>query len=363
MRHYLLSRARRDLLKRIATDEHAEAKKPLPPEGNGIVAAFYATWQETGLHSLRANAAHITHLMPVWLALTGDGTGIDFRDWDPALTPHNLDVLSIAHDHHMQMWPVLSNAQLRHFDEDRAHKLLVSPAAQVKLAETLRDWLKDRKFQGVNVDFENLNDADNALVPAFLTRLHETLSPAGLGVSCDIQATDETLDWKALEQPCDFVVIEGYDEHAGVDSAGPISSMAWYRTVLDRAVKIIPEQKLVVGLGNYAYDWPEGKEAEPMTYLEALLRARDRRAGEPPDSVIDFDADRAQSHLQLRRRQRARSRSVDARWRHRRQSIEARARAGRQAATRCGCWARKIRPSGRCSAALRPRTRCPISMV
>jgi peptidoglycan-N-acetylglucosamine deacetylase len=290
VRRYLLTRARHDLLKRIAADEHLEAKKPLPPEGNGIVAAFYATWQETGLHSLRANASHITHLMPVWLALTGDGTGIDFRDWDPALTPHNLDVLNIAHDHHIQLWPVLSNAQLRHFDEDRAHKLLISPAAQVKLAETLRDWLKDRKFQGVNVDFENLSDADNALVPAFLTRLHEMLGPAGLGVSCDIQATDETLDWKALERPCDFVVIEGYDEHAAVDSAGPISSMAWYRTVLDRAVQIIPSQKLVMGLGNYAYDWPEGKEAEPLTYLEALLRARDRRAGEPPDSVVDFDA-------------------------------------------------------------------------
>src|SRR5258708_16716724 len=74
------------------------------------------------------------------------------------------------------------------------------------------------------------------------------------------------------------------------DQPGPIGAMDWYRTVLDHAVKRVPEAKVVLGLGNYAYDGSEaGGEAESLTYLEALLRARDRRPGESPDSVVNFD--------------------------------------------------------------------------
>ena len=292
MRHFLFSRARHDLLRRIAVDEKERKVQAPPTPDNGIIAAFYATWQETGLHSLRANAGHITHLLPVWLAITADGGDIDYRDWDPALTPHNLEVVNLAHDHHMQIWPVLSNAVKRKFDRDRAHRLLNSPELQRHLAENLRDWLNDRHFQGINVDLENLADEDLPRIPQFLALLRATLAPAHLGVSCDIQSTNDQLDWAAIARPCDFVVIEAYDQHAAVDVPGPISSMAWFQVILEQAMKKVPEQKVVLGLGNYAYDWNmAGGEAEPLTYLEALLIARDRRPGEAPDSVVNFDPD------------------------------------------------------------------------
>ena len=289
VRRFLLARVRHDLLKSIAVDEKKTARSSNAPEST-IVAAFYATWQETGLHSLRANATHITHLLPVWLAMTGDGANVDFRDWDPALTPHNLEVVGLAHVHHIQIWPVFSNAEKKRFDPARAHRLLSSVAAQQHVAETLRDWLRARHFQGINVDLENLDSLDTSRVPAFLARLKSVLAPAGLGLSFDIQATDDALDWQKLAAPCDFVVIEGYDEHGMIDQPGPISSIDWYRSVLDKAALALPPSKVVVGLGNYAYDWPEhGGEAESMTYLEALLRARDQRSGEAPDSVVNFD--------------------------------------------------------------------------
>jgi len=291
MRRFLLGRARQTLLRRITTEERERAKAlPASPPAGGMVVAFYATWQETGLHSLRANAGSITHLMPAWLTLTGDGSGIDDRDWDPTLTPHNLEVVGIARSHHIQIWPVLSNAQKRVFDTQRARKMLHSEDAQDKLIDDLKDWLKQRDFQGINIDLEAIPDADLPLIPRFLDRMRKVFGPAGLGVSCDIQSTNDQLDWKAITAACDFVIIEGYDQHAMVDQPGPISSMSWFRTQLDRAVKELPPGKWVMGLGNYAYDWGEGQvEAEPLTYLEAVLRARDRRRGEAPDSVVNFD--------------------------------------------------------------------------
>ena len=59
---------------------------------------------------------------------------------------------------------------------------------------------------------------------------------------------------------------------------GPIASMSWYRDVVQRALRSIPRDKLVVGIANYAYDWMEGRSwADPMTYQGALILAADFR--------------------------------------------------------------------------------------
>src|SRR4051794_24307099 len=104
---FLAKKARGKLLDDIAHDN--KRKRPAPavpapssPRGNGIVAAFYAPWQETGLHSLRANADHMTHVLPSWVHLTEDGKGLDLRDWYPDSVPHNNDVMNIVREHHLK---------------------------------------------------------------------------------------------------------------------------------------------------------------------------------------------------------------------------------------------------------------------
>ncbi|MCU1348351.1 MAG: glycosyl transferase family 2, partial [Acidobacteria bacterium] len=123
LQQFLLKKSREKLLTAIASDQMArKARAAQPPvKAPGIVAAFYAPWQETGLHSLRANANHMTHLLPAWVHLQEDARGLDFHDWDPLLTPHNKDVLDIAHEHNLNVTPVLSNAQLSDFDPKRVH--------------------------------------------------------------------------------------------------------------------------------------------------------------------------------------------------------------------------------------------------
>src|SRR5216684_7182014 len=96
---FLLKKSRENLLKAIAQEQKVvRARAALPPiRGGPIVAAFYAPWQETGLHSLRANADRMTHVLPSWVHLAEGARGLDFHDWDPVTVPHNKDVLNIAH--------------------------------------------------------------------------------------------------------------------------------------------------------------------------------------------------------------------------------------------------------------------------
>lgn len=258
-------------------------------KGPNIVAAFYAPWQETGLHSLRANAAKMTHLLPAWVHLTPGGDGLDFHDFDLSVTPHNNDVLEIARTNNLSIVPVFSNAQLSDFDGARAHRMLTTPELQDKVITGLLQWVLQYKFQGINIDLENLAPSDYALLVPFLQKVRAKFAPHGLSVSMDLEA-DAPVNWRRISAICDFVVVMAYDENASGGKPGPISSIEWYRRIVDKAARQIPREKLVIGLANYAYDWTEGEqEAESLSYQAALVRARDYRPDEPVEKLIDFD--------------------------------------------------------------------------
>jgi cellulose synthase/poly-beta-1,6-N-acetylglucosamine synthase-like glycosyltransferase/spore germination protein YaaH/peptidoglycan/xylan/chitin deacetylase (PgdA/CDA1 family) len=301
---YILKRDRERLLASIAKDNKnrrtREAKGPVRTieAGNSIVAAFYAPWQETGLHSLTANANRMTHLLPVWVHLSPDAGALDFHDWDPILTPHNIDVLNIARANNLNVMPVFSNAQVSsngsgQFDPKRVHVFLHDPALQQKAIVGLRNWCIAHKFQGINVDFENLPPDDYPLLVPFLGRMRMAFAQnPHLLVSIDLEAKS-TVDWRAVASVSDFVVVMAYDEHSENSGPGPIASVSWYRNVVRRAVDPahgVPREKLVIGIANYAYDWMDGRDwAEPMTYQAALVAAHDYRQKEKPEDIVDFD--------------------------------------------------------------------------
>ncbi len=285
---FLLSKARKALLEEIAGTKKLVA--PLPKSAGPIVAAYYAPWQETGLHSLRSNASKLTDLMPEWLHLGSDGRSIDIRDWDPNVTPHNLDVVAIARQNQVRILPLLNNSVDGVFDPRRAHALLGSQANQQSVATALKSWLLKQGFQGIQVDLENLSEGDAERLPGFLEILRKTFQGSGLLVTCAIESSFPDQQLPRIASPCDFVVLMAYDEHWEEGPPGPIASIQWFDGVVKRGLRSIPNDKLVVGIGNYAYDWAEGaRSAESKSYQEALVDAAGYRPDERPQDVVDFD--------------------------------------------------------------------------
>ncbi len=263
---------------------------PVPPPR--VVAAFFSGSQETGLNSLRAHAGNLTHLMPDWLHLDATGIGLDTSDFDPARSPHNPDVMKVAREHDVRVDPILDNAGGGKFDPDRAHRLLASPEAQQQLAVRLRDWLLAQDMDGLNLDLENLQPEDRARLPAFVQRLHEILRDAGLGLNADVEADREPAHLKAMADACDFVILMAYDQHWEGGEPGPIAAAGWFWDTIEHALKAIPPGKLVVGIGNYAYDWTQGVTmAEPLSYQQALFTARDNDPETATEKLVGFDAD------------------------------------------------------------------------
>jgi cellulose synthase/poly-beta-1,6-N-acetylglucosamine synthase-like glycosyltransferase/peptidoglycan/xylan/chitin deacetylase (PgdA/CDA1 family) len=289
-----LRRSRLALWKAVAAESGAaKARQPVAPPSlppDTILGAFYVVWQKGGVEALNLNASHLTDLFPEWLHLSRTGAGLDFKDFDPNVNLMNTHVIEVARDHHIDIQPVFNNAEYGLFDSVRAHALLASPDNQLAVARAVGDWLRKQKFQGVNLDFENLKQADYKRLPAFVSQLRDVLHPAGLQLSVDIEVGQSAVPVAQLAQLADFVVLMAYNEHGTASLPGPISAVGWYDSVLTRTLGKIPPAKAVVGIGNYGLDWRRaGGPARRLSFEDAMFTARDNRPDEPPKEVLDFD--------------------------------------------------------------------------
>ncbi len=286
-RQPLTGKARKELM---ADVDRTKTHFRNPPKSvNRIVAAFYAPYQETGINSLRTYVSALTHVIPEWLHLSRTGLSVDEQDFDLSANPTNAEVIKLAREHGIRITPLLNNGENGLFDPARVHKLFETKDSQVAMVKWLAKWLKDRNFDGLNLDFEQLSASDSAKLPGFLKLLRDEFQPLGLELSIDLEV-QSTLDLEAALPQVDYAVWMAYDEHSEESEPGPIASFNWCQEVLRTAARKIPADKLVLGIGSYAYDWTHGiVGAEAITYQEALAAAKGYRVGENPADVIKFE--------------------------------------------------------------------------
>src|SRR5260221_7175439 len=97
-----------------------------------------------------------------------------------------------------------------------------------------------------------------ARLPDFIDTLAGILHPAGLAVSSDVEAyhgDSEPEVVRELAENGDFIVVMAYDQHTADKDAGPIASASWFFKIVERFADIAPKNKVVVAIGNWAYDW------------------------------------------------------------------------------------------------------------
>ena len=89
----------------------------------------------------------------------------------------------------------------------------------------------------------------------------------------------------------DGIVLMNYDQHQTGTQPGPIAGQDWFENNLRTALSVVPRQKIICSIGNYAYDWstplptapppgPQGK-LEPKRNREHLTRRRQDSTAHP----------------------------------------------------------------------------------
>jgi spore germination protein YaaH len=82
-------------------------------------------------------------------------------------------------------------------------------------------------------------------------------------------------DWRALGAAADEIRVMAYDDATEETAPGPIAPLSWVEHVLQLAVSEIPREKILLGLGDYGYDWPNGGKGISLQWADAEKIAHD----------------------------------------------------------------------------------------
>ena len=158
--------------------------------------------------------------------------------------------------------------------------------------------MKEKGYQGINIDFENVLPEDRENYNQFLQRTVDRLHPEGYFVSTalapKVSAEQQGLlyeahDYEAHGRIADFVVLMTYEWGYRFGTPQAISPLNQIKRVLDYAVTVIPRDKIMFGFQIYARDWllphVQGQEAETFSQQEAIRRALEFGAAIQYDTI------------------------------------------------------------------------------
>jgi peptidoglycan-N-acetylglucosamine deacetylase len=271
----------------------------VPASYDPLRAAFFVSWDAASFASLKKHYKDIDVLIPDQLhAVTPDGalTIVDYERYQ-TLKATPMQAISLLRDDKLHRWMRSANVELPlmglldNYDGlnwriKEMAAMLGNQTARHNLIRDVVDYTVGAHQAGVVVDFEEVPDASQVHFREFAAELGPALHSVGLKLMIALPARDDAYDYKFFGKECDAIVLMNYDQHWLTSPSGPIASQDWFLENLRQIMEDVPAQKVVVGIANYAYDWPEPKSKEPareMSVQEALLHAYESEA------EVEFD--------------------------------------------------------------------------
>jgi cellulose synthase/poly-beta-1,6-N-acetylglucosamine synthase-like glycosyltransferase/peptidoglycan/xylan/chitin deacetylase (PgdA/CDA1 family)/spore germination protein YaaH len=232
-----------------------------------ITVAFYTSWTESSAPSLAKHLGQVDWVAPTLLFL-GQNGGMKTADDAP------LRRVLTGALHQPLVVPVLQNAENSQWNGDLAAAIVHDPARRTALEKQIVDYIAISGYGGIMVDFERMPASSMRDLQAFLSELKATLGPRHKVVSATVPVDDPTWNLPAFANVTDKIILMAYDEHSEPGDPGPVASDGWFWNHVSQSLAGLPKGKAIVALGNYGYDWHDGK-ADTQTVEEGWLDAHD----------------------------------------------------------------------------------------
>lgn len=150
------------------------------------------------------------------------------------------------------------------FSGERASYLFNNKNIQNALIEKIIVKMKQKRYYGLDIDFEYINPEDSEAYIDFLKNITEKLNAEGFTVNVDLapktSATQKGLlyeghNYSLIGAIVNTVLIMTYEwgfTYGPPMAVAPINNV---REVINYAVTEIPVNKILMGIPNYGYDW------------------------------------------------------------------------------------------------------------
>ncbi|MFN2479376.1 MAG: glycosyl hydrolase family 18 protein [Pseudonocardiaceae bacterium] len=161
--------------------------------------------------------------------------------------------------------------------------MLHNPAAMTRHINDIVALVQRERYDGIDIDYEDLPAADRQVFTTFVTRLADALHDKNkiLTIAVFAKTTDAGedgrnagQDYAAIGAAVDEVRLMAYDYNWSGSKPGPVAPLSWVRDVLTYAKTQIPAEKIVLGVAVSGYDWVDGGQGEVVTWIQCFGRAR-----------------------------------------------------------------------------------------
>lgn len=150
------------------------------------------------------------------------------------------------------------------FSNSLSNKILNDEIAQNNLINNILKNLKDKKYFGLDIDFEYVYPSDKTKFVEFIEKITNRLNEEGYPVITALAPKTssnqkgllyEAHDYKAIGKASNAVLLMTYEWGYTAGPPMAVAPINKVREVLDYGIKEIPNNKIFMGIPNYGYDW------------------------------------------------------------------------------------------------------------
>ncbi|HOJ10518.1 MAG TPA: glycosyl hydrolase family 18 protein [Clostridiales bacterium] len=237
-------------------------------------------------------------ISPTWFQLKDDeGNVINRAD---------ATYVDWAHKNGYKIWALFSND----FQDIKASsRFLNNTDARDNAIRQILTYASLYKLDGINIDFENIYKEDKDALTQFVREITPFLKEQGLVVSMDVTIPDGSDTWSkcydrtSIGEIVDFVMLMAYDQHwSSSPVAGSVAQLSWVENNIVKMLKIVPKEKLLLGLPFYTRLWQEetvkGGRVK-VTNPKVLSMDNARKMIAENDTTVKWDEESGQFYSQF----------------------------------------------------------------
>lgn len=205
-----------------------------------------------------------------------------------------------AHNNNYQVWAMFSNNSLK----DTTSQILNDYEKREAMIENLMDLVEEYNLDGVNVDFENMNESDKNVYSRFLIELAPRLKKIGKTLSVDVTAPDGSETWSlcfdrnTIANVADYIVFMAYDQYGtSSNKAGTTAGYNWVEANIKKFLgqEDVDPEKIILGIPLYMRLWEEDDDG---TAKPEVVNMKDMFDVLPENQVATWDEELKQYYVE-----------------------------------------------------------------
>ena len=205
-----------------------------------------------------------------------------------------------AHNNNYQVWAMFSNNSLK----DTTSQILNDYEKRETMIENIMDLVEEYNLDGVNVDFENMNESDKDVYSRFLIELAPRLKKIGKTLSVDVTAPDGSETWSlcfdrnTIANVADYIVFMAYDQYGtSSNKAGTTAGYNWVEANVKKFLgqEDVDPEKIILGIPLYMR---LGEEEEDGTAKPEVVNMRNMFDVLPENQVATWDEELKQYYVE-----------------------------------------------------------------